>query len=338
LSWLYEPAEDYGPDEDDVRIRPNPRGSRPRTKRRPAFEDAVRGMVLEVHLRRYRVRTATGTEVLATLSKELRREGAIVGDWVALTGDVSGEAGSLARIVAIEPRKTLLRRSAQDGDELEQAIVANADQLVIVVAAANPEPRARLVDRYLVAAYQAGLEPILCITKCDLADGGEFASNFEGFDLKIVQTRTDDFDLSELMRLLAGRTSVFVGHSGVGKSTLVNALAPNSNLSTGKVNTVTGRGRHTSSSAVAIEIAGGWLIDTPGVRTFGLAGVTQAGLLAGFADLSAASEHCPRDCSHASAAPDCALDDALARGEIAEIRLDSFRRLLETLNSSDSLN
>lgn len=338
MSWLYEPAEAYGLDEDDVRVRPNPRGSRPRTKRRPNFDDAARGMVLEVHLRRYRVRLETGVEVLATLAKELRRDGAVVGDWVALTGEISGEAGSLARIVAVEPRKTLLRRSAQDGDELEQAIVANADQLVIVVAAANPEPRARLVDRYLVAAYQAGLEPILCITKCDLADGGEFAANFAGFDLKVIQTRTDEFDLSRLKELLTGHSSVFVGHSGVGKSTLVNALAPNSNLSTGRVNTVTGRGRHTSSSAVAIEIDGGWLIDTPGVRTFGLAGVTQAGLLAGFADLSEASEQCPRDCSHAAAAPDCALDDALARGEISEIRLDSFRRLLETLVSADSAN
>lgn len=336
MSWLYEPAEEYGPDEDDIRIRPNPKGSRPRTKRRPSFDEAVRGMVLEVHLRRYRIRTEQGTEVLATLSRELRRDGAVVGDWVALTGDVSSEPGSLARIVAIEPRQTLLRRSAQDGDELEQAVVANAQQLVIVVAAANPEPRERLVDRYLVAAFQAGLRPILCITKCDLADAEEFAANFAGFDLKIVKTRTDSFDLTELRTLLAGSISVFVGHSGVGKSTLVNALAPNSNLSTGRVNTVTGRGRHTSSSAVAIEIADGWLIDTPGVRTFGLAGVTETGLLAGFADLSLSSERCPRDCSHKSAAPDCALDEALAKGEISGIRLDSYRRLLETLNSSDA--
>jgi ribosome biogenesis GTPase / thiamine phosphate phosphatase len=298
----------------------------------------MRGMVLEVHLRRYRVRTAEGKDIIATLAKELRRDGAVVGDQVALTGDVSGETGSLARIVAIEPRKTLLRRSAQDGDELEQAVVANADQLVIVVAAANPEPRSRLVDRYLVAAYQAGLKPILCVTKCDLADPTEFLANFAGFGLTVVKTRTDSFDLTALAAMLDGHSSVFVGHSGVGKSTLVNALAPNSNRSTGVVNTVTGRGRHTSSSAVAIEIAGGWLIDTPGVRTFGLAGVTEAGLLAGFADLSTASENCPRDCAHTAIAPDCALDAALANGEVAEIRLDSFRRLLETLTAPDSSN
>ena len=175
-------------DEDDVRIRPNPKGSRPRTKRRPDFSKAPLGMVLEVHLARYRILTDEGTEITATLAKELRKDGCVICDRVRLDGDVTGASGALARIVGIEPRKNALSRSAEDGDSLEQTIVANADQLVIVMAAANPEPRSRLVDRYLVAAFHSGLKPILVMTKCDLADPKDFIDSFQGFDLEIIQT------------------------------------------------------------------------------------------------------------------------------------------------------
>jgi ribosome biogenesis GTPase len=327
-------SEDYL-DEDDVRIRPNPRGSKPSTKRRPNFDEAPLGMVLEVHLARYRVLLEDGTEVIATLAKELRKEGAVTCDKVRLAGEISGEKGALARIVKIEPRTTALSRSNEESEAGEQTIVANADQLMIVMAAANPEPRSGLVDRYLVAAYHAGIAPILVMTKCDLTDPQEFIAGFEGFDLRIVKTRSDKPNLEEIRQLLPGHTTVLVGHSGVGKTTLINAIAPNFQRATGEVNALTGKGKHTSSSAKAIPIVDGWIVDTPGIRTFGLSGIDAAGLLKGFADLDEAAKLCPRDCSHLASAPDCALDEQVAELKLTSKRLESFRRLVDSIGSLD---
>jgi ribosome biogenesis GTPase len=173
------------------------------------------------------------------------------------------------------------------------------------------------------------------MTKCDLVDPSEFISGFEGFDLKIVRTRSDEPNLAEIKALLPGHTTVLVGHSGVGKTTLINAIAPNYQRATGEVNALTGKGKHTSSSAKAIPTQGGWIVDTPGIRTFGLSGIDAQGLLRGFADLSEAAKQCPRDCSHLAAAPDCELDAMAENGTIAIQRLTSFRRLVESIGSVD---
>lgn len=320
-------------DEDDVRVRPNPRGSRPRTKIRPSFENAKRGMVLEVHLARYRVLTEDGIEVLATLAKELRSEGCVTCDQVMLDGDVTGKTGSLSRIVQIEPRTSQLTRVADDGSE--QRIVANADQLVVVMAAANPEPRPRLVDRFLVASYIQKLSPILVVTKCDLADPKEFIEKFSGTNLQIITTSKQSPNVLALKKLIAGKKSVFVGHSGVGKSTLINQLAPNSGRVTGEVNETTGKGKHTSSSAVAIKLEDGWIIDTPGVRTFGISGATTSEILASFSDLNEVANNCPRDCSHLEGSPDCELDVSVNSAQLKRERLASFRRLVDSISSVD---
>ena len=140
--------------------------------------------------------------------------------------------------------------------------------------------------------------------------------------------------LDDVRALLADRVAVLVGHSGAGKSTLVNALVPGADRATGRVNDVTGRGRHTSSSAVALELpGGGWVIDTPGVRSFGLAHVGADDLLRGFTDLAELAEDCPRGCTHAADSPDCHLDEWVeAEPEpYRRARLDSFRRLLAAL-------
>jgi ribosome biogenesis GTPase len=347
LSWLYEPdGSDHDLDETDVRVRPNPKGNRPRTKIRPQYDDAPTGMVLQVDLGRYRVLLdADGRQIDATMGKEMRKAGAVVGDRVALAGDLSETVGALARIVRVEARTSLLRRSADDSDQVERVIVANATQMLIVVAIANPEPRTRLIDRYLAAAFDAGLSPILCITKTDLANPSEFLKHFEGLSIRVVLNRSDEPSLDALRDVLRDEITVAVGHSGVGKSTLVNAVAPDAARATGVVNEVTGRGRHTSTSVRAIrlpeEFGDAWIIDTPGVRSFGLGHVKLENILRSFEDLYAVIETCPRDCSHAADAPDCALDDAVISGELGDsgaLRVDSLRRLMLSISSAGKLD
>jgi len=337
LSWLYEPEPgEHDLDESDIRVRPNPKGNKPRTKIRPEHQDAVLGFLVGIDKNRYQVLVQdTDVQVNATLAKELRKDGPAVGDVVALTGDTTGLDGGLARIVRIEPRSTLLRRSADDSDQVERVIVANATQLMIVIAAANPEPRTRLVDRYLAAALDAGLKPIICVTKTDLQDPTEFLSNFAGLSIPVVQTRSDDFELGDLHELLDSQVTVLVGHSGVGKSTLVNAIAPDANRAVGVVNEVTGRGRHTSTSVRAIKLANGWIIDTPGIRSFGLGHIDPKNLLRSFEDLWETIASCPRGCTHLAESPDCALDEAIESGVLgtqAASRVDSLRRLMTSLS------
>ena len=263
MSWLPpDEAEEYSEyDESAARVRPNPKGNRPRSKTRPEHADAVLGRVFSVDRGRFGVWIHEGTpderQVIATGARELGRGAVVTGDRVDVVGDLSGEDGSLARIVRVQPRETLLRRSADDTDAVERVIVANADQMLIVVAVANPEPRPRLVDRYLVAAFDAGIAPILVVTKIDLADPSQFLANFDGLDLDVILSASDDPPIAELERRLDGHTTVAVGHSGVGKSTLVNALVPDANRAIGIVNAVTGRGRHTSSSTISYKLGVG---------------------------------------------------------------------------------
>ena len=435
-------------DEEDVRVRANPRGSRPRSRLRPEHVDAAEGMVVAVDRGRYTclidldtvhetdADTESGAdgsgggradrsaqkgrgrstakpskpskaaehragrgpntrEVVAMKARELGRKGVVVGDRVLLVGDLRGGPDALARVVRVHSREHVLRRTADDTDPVERVIVANADQLVIVTALADPEPRPRMIDRCLVAAYDAGLSPLLCLTKADLADPAPLLSAYEALGVPSIVTRRGG-SLEQLHEALAGRISVLVGHSGVGKSTLVNALVPDADRAIGHVNDVTGRGRHTSTSAVALRLPQytadqvstepaapkpsrrarkaaasarqanpwtqpilfddeeldtlrerdaeprvlpeGWVIDTPGVRSFGLAHVSPNRVLEAFPDLAQVIAECPRGCTHAADAPDCALDEWLAELPpdspelaVALARVDSVRRLLTAL-------
>ena len=317
-------------DEYEAFDRPGRRSSRPRTKDRPNYADAETGTVITVDRGRYRV-LISDREVTATKSRQLGRKGVIVGDRVRVVGDTSAAEGTLARIVEVAERETVLRRTADDDDSYERPIVANADQLVIVTALADPPPRIGMIDRLLVAGYDAGIQPLLCLTKSDLAAPDEFIAQYEPLGVP-VQVTYPGADLDPLRNWLRGHRSVFVGHSGVGKSTLVNALIPGARRAIGDVSTATGRGRHISSSAVALRLPDpsdtSWVIDTPGVRSFGLSHVSRNRIIAAFDDLRAIAENCPRGCRHDDTAPECALDAAVASGQLASNRVESFRRML----------
>jgi ribosome biogenesis GTPase len=336
-------------DEGDVRVRPSRKGSRPRTKERPAHADAVVAMVIGIDRGRYTCLVPKGAlgrkeperVVTAMKARDIGRTRVVVGDDVALVGDLAGGPDALARIVRIEERRSVLRRTADDTDPYERIIVANADQLVIVTALADPEPRPRMVDRCLVAAYDADLEPLLALTKADLVDPAPFLANYAPLEVEhVVTARTADgfTGLDELRERLSGRVSVLVGHSGVGKSTLVNALVPTAMRATGDVNDTTGRGRHTSTNAVALRLPDddGWVIDTPGVRSFGLAHIDPDRIIDHFPDLAEGTAECPRGCTHDE--EECALDAWVADGHAGPAgpsRLASLRRLLSSRSGEE---
>ena len=322
-------------DESDVRTRPS-RSTRPRSKDRPAHGGAINALVTTVDRGRTTCITDDGIVVTAMKARELGHQSVVVGDFVGIVGDTSGAKGSLARIVTVKERRNSLSRTVDDVAKVERIIVANIDQLIIVVASTNPEPRRGLIDRFLVSAFDEGVKPILLITKTDLAQMPDFLQEYRDLGVEVLSTKRGD-DIQEIKRHLLGRTSVLVGHSGVGKSTLINALVPHAERVIGDVNEVTGRGRHTSSSAIALPLSPalkldeGWIIDTPGIRAFGLAHIDPNRIVAAFSDLAEVIVDCLPNCSHAEES--CALTKWASPDGVAiperQARVRSLRSLLE---------
>lgn len=243
-------------------------------------------------------------------------------------------------IVAQLPRRSELCRPDMRG--VLKPVAANVDQ-IIVVFAPLPEPHANLIDRYLVAASHAGIEPLLLLNKSDLLEGEyggkarDLLATYRKLGYRILAVSAEQgHELEQLQQQLAGNTSVFAGQSGVGKSSLVNRLLPGADMAVGALSELTQKGTHTTTTARLFHFPGGGrLIDSPGIREFGLGHVDVADVEAGFIEFGPFLGRCRfRNCSHEHE-PGCALLQAIEDGEISQPRLNSFRMLLAVASEQD---
>lgn len=257
-----------------------------------------------------------------------------------VTGDrVIWQMGDeLGVVVAREKRNSELCRPDMHGEL--KPVAANIDYIVIVIAP-EPEPHANLVDRYLVAAEHQGIKPIILLNKTDLVNDANreniesLLSIYPGLGYTVLRTSTkQESGLDPLTDLLDESTSVFVGQSGVGKSSLINVLLPGTNTRVGEMSAATGKGRHTTTTARLFHMpAGGDLIDSPGIRDFGLTHLESSDIANGFVELRPLLGSCKfRDCKH-SGDPGCALAVAVESGEVSQRRFDSYHHLVNSLGS-----
>ncbi len=325
--------QDY--DEDDFRSRPGKHKSRPRSKDRPKFENAIDGLVITVDRGRFTVNLSDldDVNIYAIKSRELGRKGVVVGDLVEVVGVDVKNPENMARIVKVKERKNSLQKSADDSESVERSLVSNIDMVAIVVATSEPEPNPRLIDRTVIAARLANAQPIIIATKTDVESSEKLSQMYQALDIPVISMNKTT-NLDELLDLLEGKTTVLIGPSGVGKSTLVNRLVPDAGRRTGEVNDVTGQGKHTSTSAYALKVnSKTWIIDTPGIRSFGLAHASVEEILEGFPDLIQATTQCQKGCTHQDTS--CAIEAVAFENPALLPRLDSFRRLLASLETSE---
>ena len=325
--------QDY--DEDDFRSRPGKHKSRPRSKDRPKFENAIDGLVITVDRGRFTVNLSDldDVNIYAIKSRELGRKGVVVGDLVEVVGVDIKNPENMARIVKVKERKNSLQKSADDSESVERSLVSNIDMVAIVVATSEPEPNPRLIDRTVIAARLANAQPIIIATKTDVESSEKLSQMYQALDIPVISMNKTT-NLDELLDLLEGKTTVLIGPSGVGKSTLVNRLVPDAGRRTGEVNDVTGQGKHTSTSAYALKVnSKTWIIDTPGIRSFGLAHASVEEILEGFPDLIQATTQCQKGCTHQDTS--CAIEAVAFENPALLPRLDSFRRLLASLETSE---
>lgn len=284
------------------------------------------GRVVARHGRRYRVELAGGGE-LDCIARG-RNSDIACGDRVR----VAPAAGGTGVIETVEPRSSLLYRSAAHRDKL---IAANATQAVIVVAPA-PAPATDLVDRCLAAAEHAGLASLIVLNKADLPQSARVEAMLEPYRALgcRVLTLSAQRDVAPLRAALHGHASVLVGQSGVGKSTIVNALVPGAGARTAEVSAALGPGRHTTTHSRLYRLdAASCIIDSPGLQVFGLHHLDARDAARAFVEFRPWLGRCRfRDCRHAGE-PGCAVADACARGEIAASRLASYRRILAELEA-----
>jgi ribosome biogenesis GTPase len=298
----------------------------------PESGSGADGRVVAVSQGRVVVRR-DGVDVDVRLSQELARtqqSTVAIGDTV----DVVGE-GAAAMVARVGPRRSSLARPDPANPHRERVLAANVDVAVVVLSVVAPPLRPALVDRFLVAIEYGGVEPALCVNKTDLLerDGhervDEVLAPYRALGIPCVLTSAESGrGIEELRALVAGRTSVFVGHSGVGKSSLLNSLDPDGARDTGGVREGDGKGRHTTTSSSLFDLGDGTsVIDTPGIRTFGLWQQDAGELVRAFREFDEPSAHCRfRDCTHVHE-PDCGVRAAVEDGRVASSRYEAYLRL-----------
>lgn len=342
--WIEEADETH----ERERIPRSPRFHRAAGDRRPeipatAVDGAVEeagagGLVLSLAPGRARV-LIDGREHDVDLAGELARaqqSRVAVGDELVL--EERGDGSLRAR--AVLPRRSTLSRPDPAHPTRERVLAANVDRAVVVVAVRRPSFRARLIDRYLVAVRRGGVEAVVCANKIDLVESASERRELDtvlaihrdlGVPALFTSVATGE-GIAELRDEIAGRTVVFVGQSGVGKSSLLNALKPDLGLSVGDVRAGDGKGRHTTTSSTLLELGNGTrVIDTPGIRALGLFDVDRRTLALYFPELAEASADCRfRDCSHRHE-PDCEVRDRVDQGVIARQRYEAYLRIHDSL-------
>lgn len=297
------------------------------------------GVVLQGTGGRWQVRLDDGTTRVAALRGRVKHAAGAklaVGDEVTLEHD---DAGAWA-ITGIVPRRSQLARHAPGGARGERVVVANVDQVVVVFAMAKPEPNEKMLDRFLVIAEANRIAARIVINKADLAPPGEAAARFApytslGYPLHVTST-VSGAGLEALHEALRGRVSVLSGPSGVGKSSLLNALYPGIDLRVGAISESVNKGRHTTVGARMHPLPdGGYVVDTPGLREVGLWGVPSGELAACFPEFVPVLAECRfADCRHL-AEPHCGVRDALAAGRVSTSRYESYVKLREEIAETE---
>lgn len=297
----------------------------PKRKPAEAREPLGWGMIVEAH---------AGGCIVTTSAEQVRCRC----DFSVAVGDRVRFSAERRRISEILPRSSALSRPDPHNPNIERVIAANVDLVVNVVSVRTPPLRPGLIDRYLIAIENSGAEPLICVNKADLIEdgGAEVSALLEPYGLlgvPIIRCSAATGDgIGELASALAGRVSVFAGHSGVGKSSLLNALAPGLDIATAAVSVVHETGRHTTTGSRLYRVPGGGvIIDTPGIREFGLWQVSADQVRRYFHEFDALAGGCSfADCSHTHE-PDCAVLRAIAAGTITATRYDSYRRIMDSI-------